>query len=149
MDREKQEQENAYDGAINQITPAPDNFMPRGILELDNKETIVVKRKPQRNQKLAWFLYFWIQATIIGGIAINYDLFNGFVNLWLWVITIFSFLAYFRVWFSNPGYVEGNIIMTEEPNDYDQREFDTSPDTNREAKLKGHGKSLWLNDYRA
>lgn len=42
--------ENAYDGAIHQITPAPDNFVPQGSLQFDRKEDIVIKRKPRRNR---------------------------------------------------------------------------------------------------
>ena len=148
MDKENFEKENGYDGAINQITPAPDNFMPRGMIDLENKERIVVKRTPHRKQKLACFLYFWIQTIIISGIGLNYNLFSTGIDICLWIITLITFLAYFRVCFSNPGYVEGNIIMTEEPNEYDLREFDTFPDTHREEKVKGHGKYFHSYSYR-
>jgi len=36
-----------------------------------------------------------------------------------------TFVAYFRVAFSNPGYVDGNIIMTEALNEEDLYAFDT------------------------
>lgn len=45
---------------------------------------------------------------------LNYSLFGSIADLILWVLTITTFIAYFRVSFSNPGYVEGNIIMSEE-----------------------------------
>ena len=56
MDKYKQshdEKDSPYDGAINQITPAPDRFTPQGIIDLENKDNIVVRTKPQRSQKLA------------------------------------------------------------------------------------------------
>ena len=83
----QEEHENVYDGAINQITPAPEKFTPKGVIDLENKEQIIVRTKPQRSQKLAWLIYFWIQLVIFWGIMANYSLFNSFVDVILWIIT--------------------------------------------------------------
>lgn len=60
MERDQQmedEENHGYDGAIHQITPAPEHFVPQGALQLDRREEIVIKRKPHRNRPLASFLY--------------------------------------------------------------------------------------------
>ena len=59
---------------------------------------------------------------------LNYNLFNTFVDFVLWTISIATFIAYLRVCYSDPGYVEGSIIMTEEANDDKFHELDTYPD---------------------
>ena len=88
-----------YDGAIQQITPGPvgSHFMPRGTIDIDREADVVIKRKPQRSQKLALFLYSLIQLIIIGGIWANYSLLDSFADLILWLLTILTFITYSRV----------------------------------------------------
>lgn len=50
---QKFEDEHPFEGAIQQITPAPDNFVPQGMLNFDKSNEIVIKRKPHRNRLLA------------------------------------------------------------------------------------------------
>lgn len=66
----------------------------------------------------------------------NYSLFGGFVDFLLWALTIVTFITYFRVAYSNPGYVEGSIIMTELGNDDDLHVLDTYP-AKDENKING------------
>lgn len=48
------DEENAYDGAIHQITPAPDHFVPQGSLDIHRSDEIIISRKPHRNRVLAF-----------------------------------------------------------------------------------------------
>ena len=132
----KFEDEQPFEGAIQQITPAPDNFVPQGMLNFDKPEEIVIKRKPHRNRLLASMIYTLLQSVVFGGIMLNYSLFGGLADFVLWALTIMTFIAYFRVAFSNPGYVEGNIIMTEEMPEEKLHAFDTQP--SKEPKTRGN-----------
>lgn len=80
-------------------------------------------------------MYSSIQLIIFGGILVNYSLFGSLTDLFLWALTIITFVAYFRVSYSDPGYVEDNIVMTE-AHDYDLHAFDTQPQR-EETKAKG------------
>jgi len=56
MEKENREEE-INNHQINQITPAPDNFVPQCVIELDQKDGIVVKRKPYRRREAAIVIY--------------------------------------------------------------------------------------------
>jgi len=129
------DEEQPYDGAIQQITPAPENFIPSGVLNLDHKEEIIVSRKPHRNRLAASLIYIGLQIIAFFGIILNYNVFNGFADLILWSLTIATFVSYFRVVFSNPGYIEGSIVMTDAP-EQEFNEFDFQP--KEEPKSKGN-----------
>lgn len=126
MDRlkhQKLEEDQPYDGALQQITPAPENFVPQGMIEFDKKDEITIRRKPNTKRLMAAILYFTLQAVMFFGLVINYNIFGGLADLVLWGLSITTFIAYFRVSFSNPGYFEGNVIILEdheeEINEYD------------------------------
>ena len=74
---------------------------------------------------------------------LNYSLFGGVADLILWVLTIMTFIAYFRVSFSNPGYVENSIIMSEESPKEKQHVSGTQPS----KEEKNHGMLLIFNIY--
>lgn len=78
--------------------------------------------------------YLLLQSIVFGGIMLNYSLFGSFADFILWTLTIITFVAYFRVAFSNPGYIEGNIIMTEEMPEEKLHAFDTQPNTDVKAR---------------
>jgi hypothetical protein len=80
-------------------------------------------------------LYLLLQSIVFGGIMLNYSLFGGVADLILWVLTIMTFIAYFRVSFSNPGYVENSIIMSDESPKEKQHASDNPP--NKETKNHG------------
>lgn len=134
LKHQKLEEDQPYDGAIQQITPAPEHFVPQGRLDFDSKDEIKVVSKPHRRRGLAALFYFGLQGTVLFGLLLNYNLFSGFSNLILWGLTIVTFVAYFRVSFSNPGYYDGNVIILEDHED-ELNEYDIK--AAKEEKPKG------------
>jgi len=92
---QKFDDEQLYDGALQQITPAPEHFVPQGTLNLGGREEITIRRKPHRSRGLAGILYFFLQGLIFFGLFLNYNLFGGLADLALWVLTIITYIAYF------------------------------------------------------
>ncbi len=140
LKHQKLDDEQAYDGALQQITPAPEHFVPQGMLEFDKKEEVTVKRKPRRKRIWAAILYFTLQGIVFLGILLNYSPFGGLADVVLWGLTITTFIAYFRVSFSDPGYFDGNVIILKdhenELNEYDLNA--AKEDQSKSKKLSLH-----------
>lgn len=91
----ERDNEHPFEGAIQQITPAPDNFVPQGMIQFGRDDDhIIIKRKPHRNRILAMAVYFSLQTLVLGGVSMNYNLFGGFSDFLLWAFTLLTFVAY-------------------------------------------------------